>query len=72
MVSEPVCTTAIANNATTSINNNNKSQETPASLLGECCADAFGVGVGAWWGRGAGGLGGGAEPWSVLFWGDLP
>lgn len=42
MVPEPVCTTAIANNATTSNNNNKKIQETLAMLLGVCCADVPG------------------------------
>lgn len=42
MVPEPLCTTAIANNATTSKILNKRSQETPARLLGVCCAGVLG------------------------------
>lgn len=61
MVPEPVCTTAIANNATISIiiNNKKKIQETLARLIAVCWG----------WEPGAGGWGGGAKPSSVLFGG---
>lgn len=67
MVPEPVCTTAIANNATTSVIINKKSQETPARLRGVCCADALGAeGEGGGVLAGTGSTGG-AKPSPVPF-----